>query len=1176
MKITFILFRLPLLLLSLMFYFTVSMTQPVVAQGVNPSAPDKSLIKLQDAFRKLKTHYRIEILYAEEVVGQRMSPKNSIDLTGSIEKNLASLLHPVGLDFEKQNTDSYIIISKTREVQKTAVDLKSIQNTTQALASTALQFPSTLSKPFLPMPRPVERTISGTVKSTDTKEELPGVSVVLKGTTRGTTTDVNGRFKLEIPEAEVILVFSYVGYVTQEIAAAASASSIEVELKVDDKALEEVVVVGFGQQKKTDVIGSVVSVKPADLKVPSSNLTTALAGRVAGVISYQRSGEPGQDNAAFFIRGVTTFGYKLDPLILIDNVEVTTTELARIQPDDIASFSIMKDATATALYGARGANGVILVITKQGVEGPAKISFRMENSISAPTQNVKLADPVTYMKLHNESVLTRDPLGVLPYSQQKIDNTILGTNPIVYPANDWRSALFKPYTMNQRANLNISGGGTVARYFVAGSFNQDNGVLKANGQNNFNNNIKLKSYTLRSNVNVNLSKSTEMIIRLNGNFDDYTGPIEGGEAMYRMAIRSNPVLFPASFPAGEKYSYLQHTMFGNAEEGQYLNPYAQMVRGYRDYSRSLMLAQLELKQNLSAVTPGLAFRALMNTNRTSFFDVSRGYQPFYYAIGGYDRRKDEYSLSLINENQGREYLDYSEGPKQVSSIFYLESALSYNRTFKDKHGLSGMLVYIMRQSLAANAGTLQLSLPSRNVGLSGRATYSFNSRYFAEFNFGYNGSERFYKTNRFGFFPSAGLAWSVSNEKFWEPLKDVVTNFRLRGTYGLVGNDAIGRPEDRFFYLSNVNMEAGGASFGRENGYTRTGVTVTRYANQDITWETARKMNIALELGFFDKLQIQADYFSEDRYNILMSRENIPSTMGLSSPVRSNVGRAAGKGIDMSADFSHSFGNALWFQARGNFTYATSQYKVYEEPQYAETYRSRIGQSIQQEWGYIAERLFVDEQEVANSPKQNFGEYMAGDIKYRDVNRDGQITEADMVPIGFPTMPEIVYGFGFSAGYKNFDASAFFQGLARESFRISVSATSPFTSHYYTDAERASGIKYQNALIQAYADNYWSEENRNLYALWPRLSSVVNTNNAQPSTWFQRDGSFLRLKQVELGYTLPVKTVKKIKMNNMRLYVNATNLITWSKFKLWDVEMASNGLGYPLQRVINMGLHVSF
>lgn len=1012
-----------------------------------------------------------------------------------------------------------------------------------------------------------------TVKGKVTDQEgvpLPGVTIVIEGTTRGVITDIDGTYSINAQPTDK-LVFTFVGMDVQIVTVGDQTTlNVIMSEKVDE--LEEVTIVAFGKQKKESVVASISTVRPQDLKVPSSNLTTALAGKVAGIISYQRSGEPGQDNADFFIRGVTSFGYKVDPLILIDNVEMTTTELSRLQPDDIASFSIMKDATATALYGARGANGVILVTTKSGVEGKMKINGRIENSISMPTRNVELADPVTYMKLHNEAVLTRNQGGgVLPYSQEAIDATEAGINPYVYPANDWRKQLFRDHIMNQRVNLNISGGGKIARYYVAGAFTQDNGLLRVDRRNNFNNNIDLKVYNLRSNVNINLAPTTEMIIRMNGTFDEYTGPIEGGRGMYNMVMQTSPTRFPAFYPKDEKYGYVKHIMFGNYGEGDYRNPYAEMVKGYKNYSRSVMLAQLELRQDLSFVTKGLDFRALMNTNRSSYFEISRSYEPFYYLVDRYNRRTNEYDLRLINEEKGTEFLGYNEGDPTVSSVFYLESALSYNRTFMERHGLSGMLVYTMRQNLETGAKDLQLSLPSRNIGLSGRATYSYSNRYFMEFNFGYNGAERFHKSHRFGFFPSMGMAWNISNESFCEPYKRVVSNLRLKGTYGLVGNDAIGDKNDRFFYLSNINMNATGAYFGTERNYYRTGVSVIRYANEDISWEKSRKMNLAIELELFGKLNIQAEHFREYRTNILMTRADIPASLGLSSDIRANIGEASGKGMDISIDYNHYFNKNFWIQGLGNFTYATNQYKVYEEPVYDEPWRSRIGHSIQQEWGYIAERLFIDEYEVANSPRQ-FGNYMAGDIKYRDVNGDGRITEADMVPIGFPTVPEIVYGFGLSIGYKSWDISAFFQGVARESFQIGTASTAPFI-----DFDGNAAFKSNNQLLKAYAENHWSEENnRDVFALWPRLSETIISNNNQRSTWFQRDGSFLRLKKAEIGYTLPNKIANKFYMKSLRVYVSGINLLCWSKFKLWDVEMANNGLGYPIQKVYNIGLYTEF
>ena len=989
---------------------------------------------------------------------------------------------------------------------------------------------------------------------------LPGVTITVLGTTRGSITDNDGSFTIEASSTDK-LVFSFIGMESQ-IVEVGSNQTFSIKLTQKTEELEDVTIVAFGKQKKESVIGSITSVRASELKVPSSNLTTALAGKVAGIISYQRSGEPGQDNADFFVRGVTTFGYKKDPLILIDGIELSSTDLARLQVDDIASFNIMKDAAATALYGARGANGVILVTTKSGVEGKAKLSFRIENSFSAPTREVELADPVTYMLLANESVLTRDPLQITHYSDEKIANTIANVNPIFFPTNDWKEMLFKDYANNQRYNLNVSGGGPIARYYVAGSFSKDNGILKVDKRNNFNNNINLQKYTLRTNVNINVTPITELVVRLSGSFDDYTGPLDGGSGMYSKIMRSNPVLFPAYYPS-EVSPFTSHIMFGNYDNAQYINPYADMVKGYRDYSRSQMTAQFEINQNLDFITKGLKFRSMLNTLRNSYFSVSRAYNPYFYSLDGFDLATGTYQIGLLNENSGSDWLGYSEQPKEIAADFYLESALDYAGSF-GKHEMSGLLIYIMKQNLQANAGSLQLSLPSRNLGLSGRMTYAYDSRYFLEFNFGYNGSERFHTRNRFGFFPSAGFAWNISKEAFWEPYKKVVNNFRIRGTYGLAGNDAIGSAEDRFFYLSNVNLNDGGKSavFGRNLGYSRNGVTVSRYANENITWEIAKKANFAIEMGLWGKLDLQAEIFNEYRRNILMSRADVPVTMGLASAIRANVGEASGKGTDISLDYNQIWDKDLWLTIRGNFTYATSKYEVYEEPQYAEKWRFHVGNSLSQQYEYIAERLFIDDEEVLNSPRQNFGEYAAGDIKYTDVNRDGQITQADMVPIGNPTTPEIVYGFGFSLGVKRFDFSAFFQGLANESFWINPSTTAPFQN--------------ETQILKAYADSYWSEDNRDVYALWPRLSSYAISNNTQTSTWFMRDGSFLRLKQLELGYTLPRSVQDKLRTSTCRFYVSGTNLLTLSKFKLWDVEMGGNGLGYPIQRTLNIGLNISF
>lgn len=511
-------------------------------------------------------------------------------------------------------------------------------------------------------------TIKGVVLDFN-NEPIIGASVFIPGTSIGVATDLDGNYVLKVPANTKNIEFSYIGYEKKVVPFNPKDLNVfrVVTMKEDSGiALEDVTIVAFAKQKKESVLGSVSTIKPAELKTTSSNLTTGFAGKLAGVVAYQRSGEPGEDNAEFFIRGVTTFGTgKADPLILIDNIELTSSDLARLNTDDIASFSILKDATATALYGARGANGVILVTTKEGTEGKMKLSFRVESSFSAPSKEVEIADPLTFMKLHNEAVRTRNPDGALPYLESAIAAREKGLNPMVYPMVDWKDMLFKDFTTNYRGNMSLSGGGRVARYYVALSYSRDNGILKQVPSNLFDNNIKLDKYTVRSNVNINLTKTTELGVRVSGTFDSYQGPIQGGSQVYSQAIKASPVLFPAMYAPDAANQYTNHPMFGNyGTSANYLNPYAEMARGYKEYENTVILAQLELKQDFSFITEGLKGRLLGNVTRTSYYDLQRSYTPFYYALDSYDKKKDEYTLSALNPDLGTDYLGYSPGSKK--------------------------------------------------------------------------------------------------------------------------------------------------------------------------------------------------------------------------------------------------------------------------------------------------------------------------------------------------------------------------------------------------------------------------------------------------------------------------------------------------------------------------------
>ena len=999
---------------------------------------------------------------------------------------------------------------------------------------------------------------------------LAGATVAIKGSTVSTQTDLKGQFTFPSIDKNAVLTVSFTGYLPTDVSINYQ-EFLTVTLQEDPKEIGEVVVVAFGQQKKESLVGSITSVNPKELKGPTSNLTTMLAGRVAGVIAYQRSGEPGQDNAQFFIRGVTSFGTgKVDPLILLNGMEISSNELARVQPDDIEGFSILKDASAASLYGARGANGVILVTTKKGKEGPTKFNFRVENSVSGNTQNFQLADNITYMTLANDGARTRDYDE--PYAQSKIDMTALGRDPYLYPNNNWIDMLIRDYTNNMRYNGNISGGGSKAQFYISGTANIDNGVIRKVESQNFNSNVKATNYEVRSNVNFKLTPTTDAAVRTQGQFYEYNGPVGGGSSIFNQAIWSNPVEFPAYFPSSMN-PLAKHVSFGNAllsDKSFYNNPYANAVSGYQLTERSHLNFQGEIKQDFGFLLKGLTARVMAYTRRNSEHSLRRRYNPFYYAAV-IDREEGYTGLRLLNEGSGTEYLNYSETAKIVNKFNYVEAALNYSKEI-GKNDLGATLIYIGSHYQTANGGSLQASLPKRNQGVSGRFTYGFDSRYLAEFNFGYNGSERFWDDQKYGFFPSIGLAWNIHNEPFFKSASSVINKLKLRGTYGLVGNDQIGNENDRFFFLSNVSLNSTGYDFGYNYDYTRPGVAVTRYENKDITWEKSYKSNIGFELGIKNNWNVEFDIYRELRTNILMTRSYVPNELGLTAAIQANVGKAKAQGFEVATDYSKSFDNKMHLTIRGNFTFATSKYEVFEEPDYLpeNKHLSRIGIPISQTIGYVAERLFIDDYEVANSPQQ-FGSYMGGDIKYRDINGDGQISTLDRVPIGQPTTPQAIYGFGFTYGYKNLDISSFFQGSAGSSFFINPTNITPFAR----DVNSAySGT--QNGLLQAIADSHWSESNKDVYAFFPRLSTDLITNNNQTSTWWMRDGTFLRLKSVELGFNMPDKWLSRYKVGSIRLYANGSNLVAWSKFKLWDVEMGGNGLGYPLQRVYNVGINVGF
>jgi TonB-linked SusC/RagA family outer membrane protein len=1016
------------------------------------------------------------------------------------------------------------------------------------------------------------RTVTGTV-SDHTGELMPGVNVVIRSTTTGVVTDRNGEFTVNVPADTSVLQFSFVGYQKQDVIVGAR-RVIAVTLNEEAAKLDEVTIVAFGKQKKESVIASIESVRMSDLKQPSSNLTSAFAGKIPGLISYQTTGEPGEDLAQFFVRGVTTFGYKQSPLILIDGFEASATDLARIQPDDVESFSVLRDASATVLYGARGANGIILVNTKAGREGPVKLNARVDMHVATPTRILEMLDAVDYMKLYNQARMTRNPgLGAY-YSEQKIHSTMIGKDPMIYPNIDWYATLFKNYTINTKANINVSGGGQVANYYVSGGYDNETGLLKVNGQNNFNNNINIDRFHVRTNVVFKLSPSTSLDTRIQGRFETYTGPYVATTTLFNEVMNANPVDFPAVYEPDEGHRYVEHVLFGSQYSGgsAATNPYAQMVRGYEERNETTINTQVTLMQDLEMITKGLKIQAKASAKVRSKYSSRRTYLPYYYTVDTYNPITGDYTLMCINPTSGRAYLGNVEPGRDADGLYYFEARLNWDRKF-GKHAVGFMTVGMATSSNAQLADlanlTIYEALPEKNLGNSSRLTYNYDSRYFIELAYGYNGSEKFTGKNQFGFFPSVGGGWLISNEDFFASLKNTVSNLKLKFTYGWVGNDAISLRSERFFFLSDITKGGSGYNWGESFNHSEGGYTIKRYANPDISWEVSEKYNAGMEIGFFkdEALKLQVDFFRDMRNNIYLTRETIPATAGFEEKPKGNVGKALSRGLDGSLDYQQNFNKDFWLTGRANFTYSTNKYVEKDEPDYEDEYLQFVGQNLNQGRGYVAERLFVDDAEIKNAPSQaSLGEYSAGDIRYRDINDDGEINLNDRIFMGYPTVPEIQYGFGVSAGYKNFDFSFFFQGNARVSFFINSG----------TGTGIAPFVGRRNAL-SIVARDAWSEDKQNVHAFWPRLTDQVIANNSQQSSWWLRNGSFLRLKSTELGYSLSGwKALQLIGAQSGRIYFSTENLFVFSPFKLWDPEMGQNGLAYPLNRRFNIGIQLNF
>lgn len=1003
-------------------------------------------------------------------------------------------------------------------------------------------------------------TLSGTVISSADNQPIVGANIFVEGTTIGTTSDIHGNYTLSVPPATKTVTVSFLGYDTKKIAVKDIHLFKLITLADASNKLEDVVVVGFGVQKKESLVGAVQSVKPSDLQTSSSNLSTSFSGKIAGVIAVQKSGEPGADGASFWIRGISTFGSGQSPLLILDGVEITNQMLNNIPPETIESFSVLKDATATALYGSRGANGVMIITTKSGRDSEKMtINLRAEFGASAPTRVPEVADGITYMETFNKARTTR---GEQPYySKEKIMGTKLGLDPYVYPNVDWYDMLFKDCTFNQNFNFNMTGGAKKIDYFLNASVYNENGIMRKPEASKFDTNINAQKYLFQANVSADATKTTRVSLKMNTQLHYRHAPIQSVSDLFAYAMTGMPCEFPATLPGESSDTFVRFGTNNAWNSGFFTNPYAQLCRGYGDQFRGHFTSALTVNQNLDFITKGLSATGMATFYNRVYSAVYRSFTPFMYQLTDYNiDEAGNYSYTSNSTNTGTTYLGTTRGKDGYRELAF-QAKIDYSRTF-GKHDVGATIVYLQKErNMNISDEQEYAALPYRQQGLAGRVTYGFDKRYLFEANFGYNGSENFAAGKRFGFFPSVALGWVISNEPFWKGIKEKVNLFKIRASYGLVGNDVISKEyADRFPYLTTVDMGQGYDVYIGNNFERKYGPILSVYGNPNATWEESRKLDIGVEIGLFDSLNIIFDWFKEKRSGIFMQRTSLPSSFGMSGITPwANIGKVDNSGVDISVDYNKAFSKDLILSLRGTFTYAHNEIVEMDEPKYKWAYQYKAGHPINSIQCLIADGLFRDEEDIANSPSQDIYAttypIRPGDVKYRDLNGDKIIDDNDMCWTGNPTVPEIIYGFGFSLKYKGFDCSAFFQGQGKVS--IIMYNYHPFA----TAATPGSG------LMQWIADEHWSEDDPNPKALYPRLSPLWNNNNTKSSTLYVRNGKMLRLKTAEIGYTY----------KTMRVYVSGTNLLTFAPFKYWDPEKGSgNGLGYPLQRTYNLGFQFNF
>lgn len=987
----------------------------------------------------------------------------------------------------------------------------------------------------------------------ENKEPLIGVNVTIKDIPGlGAITDIDGKFKIKM-EPYHRLVITFIGFEKQEILIKEQRSIKVIMKEAKATALDEVVVTGTGAQKKITMTGAVTNVDVNTLRTSTGSITNALAGNIAGIMARQTSGQPGNNISEFWIRGISTFGAGSSALVLVDGFERSMNEL---NIEDIESFTVLKDASATAIYGSRGANGVVLITTKRGKDGKVQIDAKVETTYNTRTKTPELVDGYTYASMMNEARTTRNQEPFFP--EDKLYILRNGLDRDLYPNVDWMDVLLKKGAPTYRATINMNGGGSLARYYVSASYVDEGGMYKVDeGLKDYNTNANYRRWNYRLNVDMDITKSTLLKVGVAGSLDKKNEPGMASN-VWASAMRYNPISVPI------KYSNGYIPAFGSNDEQ--INPWAVATQtGYQETWNNKLQANATLEQDFSFITKGLKFIGRYGLDTNNYQWINRKKIPEMWRAEQ-NRASDG---SLVMKKIRDEQLMAQESNSSGERKEFLEAELHYDRNFGD-HIVGGVIKYTQDKivNTSVNNNDIMQGIDRRHQGLAGRFTYGWKYRYFVDFNFGYNGSENFATGHQFGFFPAYSLAWNIAEESLIKKKLPWMNMFKLRYSYGKVGNDNMNR---RFPYLSTFGASNNYNYADLGQSYQFDGLTYTYYATNTVTWEIATKHDAGIDFSLFnDKLTGAIDYFYEQRDGIYQERNYIPLSVGMygtgtGMKISTNIGSVVSKGFDGNFGYKQRIGDVN-LTLRGNFTYSKSEILKYDEEYSNYPYKSREGFRVDQTRGLIALGLFKDYDDIRNSPKQSWSDVMPGDIKYADVNGDGIINENDEVPIGATTRPNLIYGFGISGQWKGIDINILFQGSGKSTFCIDGPTVYPFQ-----DGD------WGNILVDMANSNRWKlGENENPNAEYPRLSYGGNSNNYRSSTYWLRNGSYLRLKNLEIGYNIPKSIINKIHLNNVRLYFMGTNLVTFSKFKLWDPELgSSNGQAYPLSRSYTLGLTIN-